>query len=150
MALVIGGFLTALALYLAAIYGIAWSASRRISEIEGRSVPIRHRLAFPSVHEIWIRHSVEWLLGFFVFFLLLGLTEFPLWQRLGLGAVFALYFGSVWFDQSGRNTDKEVRRYRRGASNVWYWLLAVADWLGFMWIVCFASALVIEVIQEIV
>lgn len=150
MALVIGGLLMALALYLAAIYGLVWSASRRINKIEGHGVPVGERPVFPSVHEIWIRHSVEWLLGYFVLFLLLGLMDLPLWWRLGLGAVFALFFGSVWFDQSGRNTDKEVRRYRRGASNLWYWVLAVADWLGFMWTLCFASALAVEVIQEIV
>jgi hypothetical protein len=49
-----------------------------------------------------LTHTVEWLLGFFVFFLLMGLTDFPLWQRLGTAA---LIFGSAWHSQSGRNKD---------------------------------------------
>lgn len=149
MALVIGGLLLSLVLYLAAIYGIAWSASRRVREFEGPSVSARKSPEFPRMHEIWVRHSVEWLVGFFVFFLILGLTDFPLWQRLGLGAVFALFLGSIWFDQSGRNPNKGLPRYRRGMSNAWYLLLAVTDWLGFMWVLCFSSALAIEVIQVI-
>jgi len=149
MVLLFGGLLMALIMYLAAIYGMVWSASHRISEIEDRGGPVPERPTFPSVHDIWIRHSVEWLIGFFTFFLLLGVVDFPLWQRLGIGFLLALYMGSIWFDQSGRNTDKEIPKHRRGASNLWYWLLAVADFLGFLWILCFASALALEVIQGI-
>jgi len=146
MALVICGILFSLALYLIAIYGLVWSASRRIKDLEGSGIPVDNRWKFPSARELLDRHSVEWLVGFFALFLLLGLVDFPLWQRLGIGAMLALYFGSVWFDRSGRNTDEGVSGARRFASNLWYWLLAVADWLGFMWILCFASALVLEVL----
>lgn len=146
MVLAICGLLFSLALYLAAIYGLVWSASRRVRYLEAQGVSTDDRWKFPSAREILIRHSGEWLLGFFVFFLLLGLADFPLWQRLGIGALAALYFGSIWFDQSGRNMDERVSAGRRLASNVWYWLLAVADWLGFMWLLGFASALVLEAV----
>lgn len=143
MALLAGGLLMALALYLAAIYAIVWSASRRISAADGRGLSVGEKPTFPSMREVWVRHSLEWLIGFFAFFLLLGITDFPIWQRLGLGAALALVFGSVWFDQSGRAPASEAGR--RLPSNAWYWLLAVVDWLGFMWTLCFASALVVEV-----
>ena len=143
MALVLCGLFLALALYLAAIYGILWSAGRR--RIGADAMPAEP-LRFPSYWEILTRHSLEWLLGFFAFFLLLGIADFPLWQRLGLGAVFALVFGWAWFDQSGRNRDDDAAPRHKAASNLWYWFLAFVDWLGFMWLLCFSSALVLEAV----
>lgn len=146
MALIVCGLLLSLTLYLVAIYGIMWSASRRIDGMESRGIRVDKKAEFPSPREILVRHSTEWLFGFFALFLLLGLINLSLWQRLGIGAIFALYFGSVWFDQSGRNTDENASPGWRSASNLWYWLLGVGDWLGFMWTLCFASALVLEAV----
>ena len=136
------GLLLAFLLYAAAIFGISWTAARRLSRADSQasssSIPV-----LPSIKELAERHTIEWLIGFLAFYLLLGLTDFPLWQQLGMGAVFALWFGSVWFNQSGRNQDPGIGPARRFASDSWYWLLAVADWLGFMWTLCFTSALVL-------
>jgi len=142
MALSVCGLVLAFVLYMAAIYGISWTAVRRVdnagAQISPSSAPIR-----PSTREVVERHSIEWLVGFFAFYLLLGIADFPLWQQLGMGALFALWFGSVWFNQSGRNRDPGLSAGRRFASDAWYWLIAVADWLGFMWMLCFASAVVL-------
>ena len=145
MALIFCGLLLAVALYMAAIYGITWTASRRVNnaDVQAFSSGVQ---PLPSFREAAERHSIEWLAGFFAFYLLLGLTDFPLWQQLGMGAVFALWFGSAWFNQSGRNRDPGLGTGHRFASNSWYWLLAVADWLGFMWILCFASAFLLALL----
>jgi hypothetical protein len=145
LALILCGLLLALALYLAAIYGISWTTSRHVNNADAQASSLGVQL-LPSFKEVAERHSIEWLIGFFGFYLLLGLTGFPLWQQLGMGAVFALWFGSVWFNQSGRNRDPGIGAGRRFASDSWYWLLAVADWLGFMWTLCFASAFLLALL----
>jgi len=139
LALIACGLLLAFLLYMAAIYGISWTASRRLANSGTQVSPSGVRIV-PSLKELIERHSIEWLVGFLAFYLLLGLTDFPLWQQLGMGTVFALWFGSIWFHGSGRNRDPGLGAGRRFASDSWYWLLAVADWLGFMWMLCFASA----------
>lgn len=144
MAFLAGGLLASLGLYLGAIYGINWSESRRIANATGQDVPVDRKAGLPPPREIWKRHSLEWLFGYLILFVLLTIVGFTLGERMGLCVALALVFGSVWFDQSGRNSDPEVRRGRRSVDNLWYWLLATADWLGFLLVLCFASGLLVE------
>ncbi len=108
------------------------------------SNPELKQAGLPPSREIFERHSLEWLFGYLILFALLAIVGLSLGERLGLCLALALVFGSVWFDQSGRNPDREVRRSRRLAGNFSYWLLATADWLGFLLVLCFASGLLVE------
>lgn len=144
MALVLLGLLASVALYLVAIYGIAWSSSRRAIAAEDRGIEVDAPLPFPTATEIVKRHSVNWAIGFALFFVALAIADFPFWQRLGIAGVLALAFGSMWLAQSEPGSSStEGSSIRRLGSNAWYWLLAVADWFGFLSVLCFATEVLI-------
>jgi hypothetical protein len=140
MALVILGLLASVGLYLIAIYGIAWSSSRRIKAAENYGATVDAQLSFPSATEIFRRHSVEWAIGFAILFVILAVADFPFWQRLGIAGVLAIVFGSMWLAQSEPGEAAEAAPSIHGTgSNIWYWLLAVGDWFGFLAVLCFAT-----------
>jgi hypothetical protein len=76
-----------------------WSSSRRVKAAEDREVAVDAHLSFPTATEILRRHSVEWAIGFAVFFVILAITDFPFWQRLGIAGVPAIAFGYVAFSE---------------------------------------------------
>lgn len=91
------------------------------------------------------RHGLEWTIGLAIFFLLLGLTDFPLWQRLGVAGMFAVVLGSLWLAQSDRGGSAEQAPLaQRLGSDIWYWMLATVDWLGFLGLLCFGSELLLQ------
>ena len=147
MALVLLGLLASVILYLSAIYGIVWSSSQRVRAAEGRGIEIDARLSFPTAAKILRRHAVEWTIGYAVFFIILAIANFPFWQRLGIAGVLAVVFGSTWLAQSEPGSAAEAAPpIRRMGSNIWYWLLAVADWLGFLSVLCFATEALIRIV----
>lgn len=148
MALAILGLLTSAVLYLVAIYGIVWSSSLRVNRAEDRGAVVDAQLSFPGVEEIVRRHTLEWLIGFALFFTVLALANFPLWQRLGMAGALAVAFGSMWLSQSEPGSAaRELPPLRRMGSSVWYWLLAVGDWLGFLGMICFGTDLLVRILE---
>lgn len=137
------GLLGSLMLYLGAMWAMSWSAVRA-RRVEAQGVSVVDKPTLPSVSEAVHRHGLEWLIGYFVFFFVLGIAGFPLWQRLGTGLLLALFFGSVWFARSGRASGHNG--IRSAAINAWYWSLAVADLLGFMWTLCFLGEVALELV----
>jgi hypothetical protein len=138
------GFLVCMALYLAAIYAIGWSARRRAQTFE---IAVESTSALPSPLEIWHRHTVEWTILFSGFFFVLALASFPLWQCLGIAGLLALIFGSLWLSHSPPGPSQlDEPRFRRNLSGVWYWGLAVADWFGYLGSLCCFTALIVAVI----
>ena len=73
------GLLLAFMLYAAAIFGISWTLARRLGSANSQASPSNIPV-LPSIKELAERHSIEWLIGFLAFYLLLDLTDFPLWQ----------------------------------------------------------------------
>lgn len=142
------GLLASVSLYLGAIYGMVWSSSQRVKAAENRGVTIDAGLSFPSASEIARRHSIEWTIGFAVFFVILAVAGFPLWQRLGIAGVLAIAYGSMWLAQSEPGETAEAASLiQRIGSNTWYWLLAVGDWLGFLAVLCFATDILVSLIK---
>lgn len=114
---------------------------------ESRGIEVDAPLSFPGAAEIARRHSLEWAIGFAIFFIILAIAAFPFWQRLGIAGVLAIAFGSMWLTQSEPgSSSEEVPPIHRLGSNAWYWLLAVADWLGFLSVLCFATEVVVRAV----
>jgi hypothetical protein len=83
--------------------------------------------------------------GFALFFIVLALFNFPLWQRLCIAGALAIVFGSTWLAQSEQGGLAEAApRLRRMGDSIWYWFLAVGDWLGYLGILCFATELLVK------
>ncbi|HYQ78817.1 MAG TPA: hypothetical protein VEP91_06890 [Solirubrobacterales bacterium] len=80
-------------------------------------------------------------------FVLLALMDFTIWERLGFAALGALAFGSQWFANRPRDLGLPgASSTAKAFSNFGYWCLAVIDWLGYMSVLCFATAAVMEIL----
>ena len=80
-------------------------------------------------------------------FVLLGLMDFTIWARVGFAALGGLVFGSVWIASSppdpGLPGSSPVMKK---ASDFGYWCLAILEWFAYMSVLCFATALVLELL----
>ncbi len=102
---------------------------------------------FPSAAEIWKRHSVEMTVIYLGVFVLLALMDFTIWARLGFAVIGALVFGSAWIANSPSDPGlPDSSPVAKRASDFGYWCLAVLDWFGYMSLLCFAAALIAELL----
>jgi hypothetical protein len=147
MTVLAAGLLAPFALYMAAIGAFVSVGSRHIQWAEEQGVALGPRPDFPSWRDIWGRHGVETTIICGVFFGVLALAGFPLWQRIGIAASLALVFGSSWISKSetwsGLVHGKSLRQRAMAAG---YWCVSVIDWLGYLGVICFASSLVVGVV----
>lgn len=147
MTFLIIGLIASGLLYLATIYGFVWTGERRMRWGDQHGIQLGPEPKFPSVAEIWKRHSVEMTLIYFVVFVLLALMNFTLWARLGFAALGALVFGSIWFANSPEGVDLPgSSSVAKAGSNFGYWCLAVLDWFAYMSLLCFAAGVVVEIL----
>ena len=139
------GLVACVALYLSAIYAFVWAGRRRIEWASSRGVTLGPEPKVPSPSDVWTRHSVDMTIVYGIVFLALALVGIPLGQRFGFAALAAVVFGSFWVSNSPAPVVLEMASpARRAGSLVGYWALSVADWLGYMGVVCFGTSLVVE------
>jgi hypothetical protein len=144
------GFLASLFLWYGAMQAIVWSWSRRVDAAVNQGIVTEGSFTVPTVVTIARRHTMGWTLGFGVLFVLLTISSFPFWQQLSFAACLAVLFGSVWLSQSdpgGRA--KAAPLANRVGSNIWYWLIAVVDWLGYLCTLCFAVDILSTMVRSI-
>jgi len=147
MAKAAAGLVACAALYLTTIYAFVWFGRRRIDWAASRGVALEPEPSFPSAREIWTRHSVDMTVIYGVIFLALALAGFSLWQRIGFAGLAALVFGSFWISNSQGRIGLDVASpARRAGSSVGYWCLSVADWFGYLGVLCFGTAFLAEVL----
>lgn len=142
------GSIGSLLLWFAAMQAITWSWGHRLDAATQRGISIDSpALGSISVTKLIRGHTIGWTIGFLVLFTILAITDFPLWQRLGIAGVLSLIYGSMWFSQSEPGGAAEAEPLiRRVGSNTWYWLLAVTEWLGYLGLLCFITDLFINVL----
>lgn len=137
--------------WLGALYALGWSWDRYLNRALAADVEIssEHRdLQFGT--RVWSNvrsHTVGWSGFFFGFFLLLGLVGFPVWQRLGVGCLLALYYGYL---RASRETGKyrdQLSLFSPAADRVWYFIILSIEWLGYYGVLIFAGQLLIEVFK---
>jgi hypothetical protein len=144
---VVGLFFSGL-IYLLAIYGFLWAGERRVSWGVRHGVAMTFDPKTPSLADIWARHSVFMTGVYGAVFLAMGLMGFALWERVGFGALSALVFGSLWVANSpGPAGLPGISGLRKMGSDVGYWILAVVDWVGYLGVLCFGTAIVIEALS---
>lgn len=112
-----------------------------------RGVTLAPEPKFPSPTELWKRHSVEMTVIYVAVFVVLALMDFTIWERLGFAALGALVFGSQWFAYRPRDLGLPgASSFAKATSNFGYWCLAVLDWFAYMSVLCFAAAVVTELL----
>lgn len=78
-------------------------------------------------------------------FVALALAGFSIWGRLAFATLGALVFGSLWIANSPVSIELPMAsRSRNIAGKIGYWSLSVADWFGYMAVLCFATGLAVE------
>lgn len=143
----LAGLIACGALYLSAIYAFVWAGRRRIEWAASQDLALGPEPTFPSAPEIWRRHSVELTVIYGIIFLALAAAGFSLGKRVGFAGLSALVFASFWIANSpGHIALDAASPARRTASTVGYWCLAVADWFGYMGMLCFATAVIAELL----
>ena len=101
----------------------------------------------PSIGEIWARHGGDTNVIFGIFFLALAFADFPLWQRAGIAGLAALVFGSLWLvNRPQKGPISGAGSFREAGTFTGYWCLAVLDWLGYLGIICFGTAVLVELV----
>jgi hypothetical protein len=84
---------------------------------------------------------------FFGLFLVMGLSSFPLWQRLGIAGMLVIIYGlsrirrgeTQWI---AKNDPDQVAMFGKTADRIWYRLLAIGEWAGYLCALVFAAELV--------
>ena len=101
----------------------------------------------PSAVELWRRHGVDVTVIYSAFFLVLALAGIPIGVRVGGAVAIAAVFGSFWISSGPTKPGSSLSSKRsRLIASTGYWVLAFADWLGYLGIICFATALVAEIV----
>jgi hypothetical protein len=133
-------------LYLTAIYAFVWAGRRRIEWAAGQGLALGPEPKFPSVPDIWGRHSVEMTVIYGAIFLALAAAGLSVGEWVGFAALSAVVFGSFWIANSpGEIALDAASPGRRTMSRVGYWCLSVADWFGYMGVLCFGTAVIAEI-----
>jgi hypothetical protein len=90
--LAVADLFIALLVWVGVMWVITWSWDRHVQVYlaAGVVVPEDQRSTIKRRAQ---RHTLGWTAFFVGFFLVLALSDFPLWQRLGIAAVLSIYYG---------------------------------------------------------
>jgi hypothetical protein len=143
------GLVLSIVIWWAMMQAIVWSWTRRVSVAASRNVDVDSLDLRPiTVAAIARRHPLGWTVALAVFFTILAISNFPLWQRLGLTGVLAIIYGSTWLAKSEPGEQAESEGFaRKVGSNLWYWVLAVGEWVGYFGAIVFATELLVQVLD---
>lgn len=150
MAALIG--LIALSLFwLGALAAVAWSWDRYLqrSLAVGVDISQEHR-ELNTKRVIWLnvrRHTVGWTLFYFSFFFALGLVGLPVWQRLGIGCLLALYYGYLRASTETHQDGDRLPLFSSRTDKAWYFTILSAEWLGYYGVLIFAGEVIVAVVK---
>lgn len=137
--------------WLGALCLVAWSWGKHLELMlaAGIDVVSEHRKLKPGT-VLWLcvrSHTIGWSIFFFAFFALLGLAEFPVWQRLGIACLLSVTYA---YSRTNRVTQREpgvVPLFTPWADRVWYFSIWSAEWLGYFGVLIFLGQLLVEAIR---
>lgn len=98
---------------------------------------------------LWLnvrRHTIGWSVFFFGFFVLLGLADFPVWQRLGIAFLLSVTYGYQRVTKETGRDRGAVPLFTPFADKVWGFAILSAEWLGYFGVLVFLGQLIIEAI----
>jgi hypothetical protein len=144
--------LVALGLFwIGSLCALTWSWDRSLQRALAAGVEIlsEHRsLKLRTVLWLNIRsHTVGWSAFYFCFFVLLGLADFPVWQRLGIGGLLALYYGYL---RESRETGQYPDRpslFSPSVDRVWYFTILSAEWFGYYGVLILAGQVLVGLLK---
>lgn len=145
------GLALAFSLWIGAMEGIVWSRHRSVPIIMAAGFDVKKRDQRISIARVARRHTLGWTAFFVMFFLILALTSFPLWQRLGFAAILSIIYGLSGVSRGEKHTigndePHRVAMFGPVRDRIWYRILAIAEWVGYLGSLVFATQLVFQVL----
>lgn len=143
--LVAADLFVALLAWVGVMWVIAWSWDRHVQVYlaAGVVVPADQR---PTIKKQAQRHTLGWTIFLVVFFLVLAVSAFPLWQLLGIAAVLSICYGVTRINREGAGRKRpRVSLFGETRDTFWYRGLAITEWMAFLASVAFAAQLVVEI-----
>lgn len=141
------GLFISLAIWLGAIQSIVWSWNKHALIVASAGLEVGIDDRHISSANVIRLHTIGWTLGLFVFFLVMALTSFPLWQCLGLAIILSVIYGVSRIKQGeehwiGKDDPGRVALFGQTIDRIWYRALAIGEWAGYLCSIVFASQLV--------
>lgn len=135
--LAVAGLFVALFAWIGAMLGIVWTRKRHGPIVVAAGVDVRREDRQTSVIRVARRHTAGWTALFVTVFLALALTGFPLWQRVLFALVLAVFYGLDRIrrgeaNRIGRDEPSRVALFGETRDRVWYRLLAICEWGGYL------------------
>jgi hypothetical protein len=140
------GLIVAIAIWVGAMRVLMWSMNKQVSVVIGSGLPVEDRYRHITLRRVASYHTLGWTVAILVFFVLLELTAFPLWQMLGFAGLLALVYGtsavargeSEWI---GKDDPERVALFGRLRDAVWYRVLMVIEWAAYLASIVFMADL---------
>jgi hypothetical protein len=144
------GLLIAIVAWVGVAHVAVWSWNRHVAVLVASGLQVDDADTPLGVGRLARRHTPGWTAAILVFFLLLGLADFPLWQSLGFAGLLSLVYGTneVAREESERDESepKGVPLFGRLRDAAWYRLLAVAEWASYLASIVFGAYLLLELV----
>lgn len=145
------GLAIAVMVWILAIRAIAWSFDRQVAAVAAAGLPVEDRFRRISMKEVARYHTLGWTAAIFIFFVLLELAAFPLWQLLGFAGLLSLVYGtsavargeSEWI---GKDDAENVAVFGPVKDAIWYRMLMIIEWAAYLVSIVFGANLLSGVI----
>lgn len=151
--LAIGGLLIALILWITAMSGIVWSWNRHVPLVVAAGFDVKKENQHIDLARVVRRHTWGWTAFFLALFLALALSDFPLWQRVAFAAVLSVIYGLSRIKRGeatrlGKDEPERVAMFSVTRDRLWYRVLAIGDWAGYLIAIVFATELVAKAVGQ--
>jgi hypothetical protein len=139
----------ALILWVGAMGAIVWSWNRHVPIVISAGFDVRPNLQHIGLVDVLRRHTAGWTFFFVLWFFVLGISDFPLWQQLGIAALLAVVYGLSRIrrgeeNRIGGNEPERVAMFGEVRDKVWYRALAIAEWAGYLSVIALATTLILK------
>jgi hypothetical protein len=142
-----GALLIALCLWFCAMAGIIWSWNRHVPIVVAAGVDVEKDQQHINFGRIVRAHTLGWTAFFFGLFLVMALSEFPVWQRVGIAVMLSVIYGLSRIKRGetsrlGKGEPSRVAMFGELRDKLWYRILAITEWVGYFGVIIFATELV--------
>ncbi|HEX5984854.1 MAG TPA: hypothetical protein VFY69_11665 [Solirubrobacterales bacterium] len=135
--LIIAGLLISILSWIGVVRLIVWSYNRQAAALVVSDHSLDGQFQPLAMKDVMTYHTVGWTVAIFVFFVLLEMASFPLWQLLGFAGVLALVYGTSAISRGEtewvrKNNPAAAPLFGRRRDQVWYRVLMVAEWASYL------------------
>lgn len=145
------GLLIATGVWVGVLQLIAWTWNRHVLVMADSDIRVDKGDRHMTIDRVARYHSLGWTAAFLVFFALLELADFPLWQLLGFAGLLALVYGTSAIARGqnewvGKDDPASVALFGQRRDAAWYRALMVTEWAAYLASIVLAAHLIMSLI----